>query len=245
MSPVPTQSPEALSQRARERNRDKIGRFDVEGRQASQVDLPGGGSLALAQSSDDAGKPIHLKGSLGRKNSKKNPTKHQIELEQAIKKVFAAGGWNEVLKMRRRRGFHHYSISNRWRIARHSIDIDVDTPVVASRSDWEKKGRRIVEGSHGCPVMVPRHYTKEVEEEDENGDTVTKKVRGMYFRIGNGTEVYDITQTEPIPGEEDTAHTQIWDSVNHWTGSGPPRGPRFFRASNPQGGSVHPRGFSQ
>ena len=209
----PAQSAEVLSKRARERNRDNSGRFDVEGRQPAQVGLPESDRLSLAAPTQTAGEPIHLTGSLGRKNRKTDPTRHQVELEQSIKKVFAAGGWQEVLKLRRRRGFHNYSISNRWRIASHSLDMGVDTPVVASNSDWEKRGRELIPGSPGCPVMVPRHYSKEIEEEDENGDTVTRKVSGVAFRIGSGTEVYDITQTKPIEGVEDQTNTQAWGEV--------------------------------
>ena len=212
-TPFPAQSAEVLSKKARERKRDDSGRFDVEGRQAAQVDLSESDRLSLAAPSEKAGKPIHLTGSIGRKNRKSNPTRHQVELEQSIKKVFAAGGWQEVLKLRQRRGFHNYSISNRWRIANHSLDMGVDTPIVASKSDWEKRGRQMIPGAEGCPVMVPRHYSKEIEEEDENGDTVTHKVAGVAFRIGSGTEVYDITQTQPIEGVEDQTNTQAWGDV--------------------------------
>ena len=212
---LPTQSHEDLSKRALGRSRDTQGRFADEPRPA-EVDTSSSAPLSLTSPQDTAAAPIQLKGTLGRKNRKnKKPTKQQEELEQAIRRVFAVGGWREALKLRSRRGYHHYSAQNSLRINYHFRSKGIDDPLVASATDWEQKGRKIAAMQEGCAVVVPQFHKKTIEEEDEEGNTVEKVIRWTTYKKHENSKVFDISQTEQIPGVKDATNTTMWGEVTY------------------------------
>ena len=77
----------------------------------------------------------------------------------------------------------------------------VRLPGLAGYKTWEKLGRHVKKGEKGIKIFAPSYYYKEVPVKDEqgnimideNGNTITEKVKVDYFRM---VTVFDISQTE-------------------------------------------------
>lgn len=94
--------------------------------------------------------------------------------------------------------FHNYSLNNTLLI---HFQTNGKATRVAGYKTWEKLGRHVKKGEKGIKIFAPSYYYKEVPVKDkqgnimldENGNTITEKVKVDYFRM---VTVFDISQTE-------------------------------------------------
>lgn len=93
--------------------------------------------------------------------------------------------------MRTMATFHRYSLSNQLLI----LYARPDATQVAGYKTWQKLGRQVQRGEKGIPIVVPRPYRKETNNET-TGETEIRE--GITFGVGH---VFDIAQTagEPLP----------------------------------------------
>lgn len=117
-------------------------------------------------------------------------------LEQAARELLTSEGWQCWIKVRARNGLARYSLGNQLLIAMQAPD----ARFVAGFHAWKDLGRRVAKGEHGIRILAPiplRARGDEVQsgdgEKDDDGRVVT---------LFKSVAVFDIAQTEVIPGRE-------------------------------------------
>ena len=78
--------------------------------------------------------------------------KYIDELDQGVKEIFTSGKWREYLEFLSK--FHNYSVNNTIAIFRQRPDASL----VASFTDWRKRGRSVRKGERGIKVIAPHTY---------------------------------------------------------------------------------------
>ncbi len=123
--------------------------------------------------------------------SKRNQVKVKDLLEQLDKKIEgikSSDEMKEVLSFYSQ--FHDYSHNNKLLILLQFPD----ATRVAGYRQWQKLGRQVKKGERGIRILAPFTYLKKKKERDEEtGQIIEKKTRGIYFRP---VAVFDISQTE-------------------------------------------------
>lgn len=114
-------------------------------------------------------------------------------LEDGIKSLINSERWISYLKFHST--FHQYSFNNRLMIWLQMPNASL----IAGFGAWKKLGRYVKKGEKGLVIFAPNTKTKLVQEKQENGESVEKKVK---FLTGyHLTTVFDVSQTDgkPLP----------------------------------------------
>lgn len=116
---------------------------------------------------------------------------HASILEQ-VQQLTVSGRWQQFLDFAR--SFHQYSLNNLLLIlAQHP-----NATMIAGYRQWQAKGRQVRKGETGIKIFG--HSTKKATTDDddqaEEDQARQQRVR-HYFPV---LSVFDITQTDPIPG---------------------------------------------
>lgn len=114
-------------------------------------------------------------------------------LEDGIKSLTNSDRWISYLKFHST--FHQYSFNNRLMIWLQMPNASL----IAGFGAWKKLGRYVKKGEKGLVIFAPNTRTKTVQEQQENGDMVEKKIpilTGYHL-----TTVFDVSQTDgkPLP----------------------------------------------
>lgn len=124
------------------------------------------------------------------------------QLSQEVDQVYASQEFQKYLNFRKK--FRNYSFSN-------TMLIWIQKPEatrVAGFKKWESLNRRIKKGAKAISIFVPK--IKTVKELDLDKEVENKRITG--FMVGN---VFDISDTEVIPGKEDLVkQTPQWHETN-------------------------------
>ena len=117
-------------------------------------------------------------------------------LEQAARRLLTSEGWQQWVRVRSRNGLARYSMGNQLLIAMQAKD----ATFVAGFHAWKDLDRRVSKGARGIRIIAPmplrthdEQSPKAEGETDEDG-----RVRTLFKSVA----VFDIAQTEPIPGRE-------------------------------------------
>ena len=112
-------------------------------------------------------------------------------LAEATRALLSSEGWRAWL--RARATLHSYSLHNTLLIA-HEAGRRGFTPThVAGFKAWLRLGRCVRKGERGIPILAPVRVKQRDEDGDETGET------RLFFRP---VHVFDVSQTEPLPGIE-------------------------------------------
>ena len=131
--------------------------------------------------------------------SKRRPTveehdtrrREQLEqLRQATSALLSSEGWQRWLRTRSR--FHRYSLRNTLLIALQRPD----ATHVAGFRKWLELGRCVRKGETGIRIFAPVRYRRREADQPVEGE---KQEQLVGFRL---VAVFDISQTEPLPGVE-------------------------------------------
>lgn len=132
--------------------------------------------------------------------------KYIADLDAGVRDLFASDRWKNYLDFLSR--FHRYSANN-------TIAIYLQRPtasLVASFSDWRRKGRNVKKGEHGIKILAP-HTVKDVD--DDTGEI--KQRLGFHIAY-----CFDVSQTDGKDLPEGPAHqltgtvdgfARIWDTL--------------------------------
>ena len=132
--------------------------------------------------------------------------KYIAELDAGVRDLFASDRWKNYLEFLAK--FHRYSANN-------TIAIYLQRPtasLVASFSDWRRKGRNVKKGEHGIKILAP-HTVKDVD--DDTGEI--KQRLGFHIAY-----CFDVSQTDGKDLPEGPAHqltgtvdgfARIWDTL--------------------------------
>lgn len=132
--------------------------------------------------------------------------KYIADLDAGVRDLFASDRWKNYLDFLSR--FHCYSANN-------TIAIYLQRPtasLVASFSDWRRKGRNVKKGEHGIKILAP-HTVKDVD--DDTGEI--KQRLGFHIAY-----CFDVSQTDGKDLPEGPAHqltgtvdgfARIWDTL--------------------------------
>ncbi len=112
-------------------------------------------------------------------------------LADAMRELLSSDGWKAWL--RARATLHAYSFHNTCLIAQEARRRGFHPTHVAGFRAWLKLGRCVRKGERGLPILAP----VKVEERDDAGDE-TGELR-IFFRC---VHVFDVSQTDPLPGVE-------------------------------------------
>ena len=106
--------------------------------------------------------------------------KYIADLDAGVRDLFSSNRWMNYLEFLSK--FHRYSANN-------TIAIYLQRPtasLVASFSDWRRKGRKVRKGEHGIKILAP-HIIKDTD--DETGEV--KQRIGFHLAY-----CFDISQTD-------------------------------------------------
>ena len=132
--------------------------------------------------------------------------KYIADLDAGVRDLFASDRWRSYLEFLSK--FHRYSANN-------TIAIYLQRPtasLVASFSDWRRKGRQVRKGEHGIKILAP-HTIKDID--DETGEI--KQRMGFHLAY-----CFDVSQTDGKDLPEGPAHqltgtvdgfARIWDTL--------------------------------
>ena len=117
-------------------------------------------------------------------------------LEQAARRLLTSEGWQQWVRVRSRNGLARYSLGNQLLIAMQAQD----ATFVAGFHAWKDLNRRVSKGSRGIRILAPIPLRAH---EDESTSNEGKSDQGGRSRtLFKSVAVFDIAQTEPIPGCE-------------------------------------------
>ena len=132
--------------------------------------------------------------------------KYIADLDAGVRDLFNSERWKNYLDFLSK--FHRYSANN-------TIAIFLQRPtasLVASFSDWRRKGRQVRKGEHGIKILAP-HTIKDVD--DETGEI--KQRLGFHLAY-----CFDVSQTDGADLPEGPArqltgsvddYDRIWDTL--------------------------------
>ena len=118
-------------------------------------------------------------------------------LEQAARELLTSAGWQRWVKVRSRNGLARYSLGNQLLIAMQAPD----ARFVAGFHAWKDLARRVRKGEHGIRILAPipiRPGAEQPESDQSGSDNADRRTRTLFKSVA----VFDIAQTEPIPGRE-------------------------------------------
>lgn len=116
-------------------------------------------------------------------------------LQQAAERLLTSEGWQQWVRLRARNGLRRYSVGNQLLIAMQAPDA---TFIVGFHA-WKDLGRRVSKGEHGIRILAPMLLVQDPgdaspTEGEAKGDG--DNVRVLFKSVA----VFDVAQTEPIPG---------------------------------------------
>ena len=117
--------------------------------------------------------------------------KYIADLDAGVRDLFASDRWRSYLEFLAK--FHRYSANN-------TIAIYLQRPtasLVASFSDWRRKGRKVKKGEHGIKILAP-HVIKDTD--DDTGEI--KQRLGFHIAY-----CFDVSQTDGADLPEGGAST--------------------------------------
>ena len=132
--------------------------------------------------------------------------KYIADLDAGVRDLFASDRWRSYLEFLAK--FHRYSANN-------TIAIYLQRPtasLVASFSDWRRKGRKVKKGEHGIKILAP-HVIKDTD--DDTGEI--KQRLGFHIAY-----CFDVSQTDGADLPEGPArqltgsvdgYAHIWDTL--------------------------------
>jgi antirestriction protein ArdC len=112
-------------------------------------------------------------------------------LAEATRSLLSSEGWRAWL--RARATFHSYSLHNTLLIAHEAARRGFTPTHVAGFKAWLRLGRCVRRGERGIPIFAPVRAKQRDDDDDETGET------RLFFRP---VHVFDVCQTEPLPGIE-------------------------------------------
>jgi hypothetical protein len=116
----------------------------------------------------------------------------QLEhLQRATEALLTSDGWKQWLRTRSR--FHSYSFRNTLLIA---VQYPQATHVAGFRR-WLDLGRCVRKGEKAIRIFAPVRYRRHDTSDNDGGDEAAAELVG--FRLA---AVFDVSQTEPLPGVE-------------------------------------------
>jgi hypothetical protein len=119
-------------------------------------------------------------------------------LEQAARRLLSSEGWQQWVRVRARNGLARYSLGNQLLIAMQAPD----ARFVAGFHAWKDLGRRVRKGEHGIRILAPIPLRRE---DDPSAQRAEEREQGRVLTLFKSVAVFDIAQTEPIPGREPVA----------------------------------------
>lgn len=125
------------------------------------------------------------------------------QLAEQVEALRSSQAWTAYLRFAR--SFHRYSLGNLLLILAQCPHAEH----VAGYRAWQGKGRQVRKGERSIRIFAPRTITS-TENDDDTGTEVEGK--RVIFRPAS---VFDLSQTDPIPGAEDVAG---YEPVAHLTG---------------------------
>jgi antirestriction protein ArdC len=112
-------------------------------------------------------------------------------LAEATRALLSSEGWRAWL--RARATLHSYSLHNTLLIAQEAGRRGFVPTHVAGFKAWLRLGRCVRKGELGIPILAPVRVKDRDDDGEETGDT------RLFFRT---VHVWDVSQTEPLPGRE-------------------------------------------
>lgn len=122
----------------------------------------------------------------------------RARIEQATRALLTSEGWQRWIKVRASNGLSRYSLRNQMLIAIESHARGITPTYVAGFRAFLQLNRCVRKGEKAIRILAPV-TVKQRDEQDE--ETEQKKV---FFR---SVPVFDVSQTEPLPGTEPIALT--------------------------------------
>jgi antirestriction protein ArdC len=122
-------------------------------------------------------------------------TQDRERLERAARALLSSDGWRRWVEIRSRNGLARYSLGNQLLIALQAPD----ARFVAGFHAWKDLGRRVSKGERGIRILAPMPLRSAESETSTDDDQET--VRTLFKSVA----VFDVAQTEPIPGHEPVA----------------------------------------
>ncbi len=114
----------------------------------------------------------------------------RAEIDEAMALLSNAEGWQAFLEQSAK--LHHYSLNNRLLLAMQNPEASM----VAGFQDWKKNhGRKVKAGEKAMWVLAPVLHKEKTVDDDGREDVVPR------FVGSRPVGVFDISQTEPIPGD--------------------------------------------
>ncbi len=119
-------------------------------------------------------------------------------LEQSARELLSSDGWRRWIEIRARNGLARYSLNNQLLIALQAPD----ARFVAGFHAWKDLGRRVSKGQRGIRILAPMPVRDRAPENGPSSDGKDEKnVRTLFKSVA----VFDIAQTEPLPGHQPVA----------------------------------------
>jgi antirestriction protein ArdC len=136
----------------------------------------------------------------GRRTRKLTPAEREARrrrdrerLAEATRELLSSDGWARWL--RARATLHSYSLHNTLLIAQECHRRGFMPTYVAGFKTWLKLGRCVRKGERGISILAPLRVRDRDEDAEEDGK------QRLLFRA---VHVFDVSQTEPLPGVEPT-----------------------------------------
>lgn len=118
-------------------------------------------------------------------------------LEQAARELLSSDGWRRWIEIRAHNGLARYSLNNQLLIALQAPD----ARFVAGFHAWKGLGRRVSKGQRGIRILAPMPIRDRGEDDDPSDGKDQKAARTLFKSVA----VFDIAQTEPLPGHKPIA----------------------------------------
>lgn len=132
-----------------------------------------------------------------RRLTEKQRTQRRAEdrerLERAANELLSSHGWQAWVRVRARNGLGRYSLGNQLLIALQAPD----ARFVAGFHAWKDLGRRVSKGQRAIRILAPMPL-RDRDQPDADADD---QPRVLFKSVA----VFDVAQTEPIPGREPVA----------------------------------------
>jgi hypothetical protein len=116
-------------------------------------------------------------------------------MEQAARRLLSSEGWQQWVRVRARNGLARYSLGNQLLIAMQTPD----ATFVAGFHAWKDLARRVRKGEHGIRILAPMPVREREEQTPADGESEDS---GRARTLFKSVAVFDIAQTEPIPGRQ-------------------------------------------
>jgi antirestriction protein ArdC len=115
-------------------------------------------------------------------------------LQQAAQQLLTSEGWQQWVRVRARNGLARYSLGNQLLIAMQAPEASF----VAGFHAWKDLGRQVRKGEHGIRILAPIPLRQ--GRDDTSPADGEKRDDRRVVTLFKSVAVFDIAQTEPIPG---------------------------------------------